>query len=132
MWREPRGAENHEADQAVSSHVVQARALSDYMEFKRITASSPSICQSTFSLISLSADLFLLFFLVTKSCLTLLQPHELWPTRLLCPREFPRSNTGVGCHFWLQGIFLIQELKLHSLADGFITTALPRKSYFHM
>ena len=28
---------------------------------------------------------FLLLFLVAKSCLTLLQLHELWPTRLLCP-----------------------------------------------
>ena len=25
-----------------------------------------------------------------------LQPHGLWPTRLLCPCEFPGKNTGVG------------------------------------
>ena len=29
--------------------------------------------------------------------------------RLLCPWEFPSKNTGVGCHFLLQGIFLTQE-----------------------
>ena len=26
----------------------------------------------------------------------------------LCPWNFPGKNTGVGCHFILQGIFLIQ------------------------
>ena len=25
--------------------------------------------------------------------------------RLLCPWDFPGKNTGVGCHFFLQGIF---------------------------
>ena len=34
-----------------------------------------------------------------------LQPHELWPTKFLCPWNFPGKNTGVGCHFLLQGIF---------------------------
>ena len=28
----------------------------------------------------------------------------LW-TRLLCPWDSPGKNTGVGCHFLLQGIF---------------------------
>ena len=27
------------------------------------------------------------------------------PTRLLCPWDSPGKNTGVGCHFPLQGIF---------------------------
>ena len=26
------------------------------------------------------------------------RPHGLQPTRLLCPRDFPGKNTGVGCH----------------------------------
>ena len=42
--------------------------------------------------------------LVTKSCLTLLRPHELKPVRLLCPWDFPGKNTWVGCHFLLRGI----------------------------
>ena len=29
------------------------------------------------------------------------QPHGLWPARLLCPRDSPDKNTGVGCHFLL-------------------------------
>ena len=43
-----------------------------------------------------------------KSCQTLLRPHGLYPIRLLCPLNFPGNNTGVGCHFLFQGIFLIQ------------------------
>ena len=30
------------------------------------------------------------------------------PTRLLCLWDFPGKNTGMGCHFPLQGIFLTQ------------------------
>ena len=52
---------------------------------------------------------------VNKSYPTLLQPHGLYPARLLCPWDFPGKNTGVGCHFLLQGIFLAQELTLHLL-----------------
>ena len=39
----------------------------------------------------------------------------LYPVRLLCPWDFPGKNTGVGCHFFLLGIFLNQELNLHLL-----------------
>ena len=46
--------------------------------------------------------------LVTKSCLTLLQPCGLKPAMLLCPWDFPGKNTGVGYHFLLQGIILTQ------------------------
>ena len=38
-----------------------------------------------------------------------LQSHELQPTRLLCPWNFPDKKTGVGSYFLLQGIFLTQE-----------------------
>ena len=40
------------------------------------------------------------------------RPHGLWPTRLLCPWDFPGKNTGVGCHFLLQGIFPTQGSNL--------------------
>ena len=39
-----------------------------------------------------------------------LWPHGLQPARLLCPWGSPGKNTGVGCHFLLQGIFLTQGL----------------------
>ena len=41
-----------------------------------------------------------------------LQPHGLWPIRLLCPWDSPGKNTGVGCYFLLQRIFLIQGSNL--------------------
>ena len=41
--------------------------------------------------------------------LWLCDPHRLWPVRLLCLWDFPDKNTGVGCHFLLQGIFPTQE-----------------------
>ena len=37
-----------------------------------------------------------------------LRPHGLGPARLSCPWNSPSKNTGVGCHFLLQGIFLTQ------------------------
>ena len=39
-----------------------------------------------------------------------LRPHGLWPTRLLCPWDFPSKNTGEGSHFLLQGVFWTQGL----------------------
>ena len=55
---------------------------------------------------------------VAKSCLTLCRLHG-----LLCPWDFPGKNTGVVCHFILQGIFLIQGLNLYlCLAGRFFTT----------
>ena len=39
-----------------------------------------------------------------------LWPHGLQPARLLCSWNSPGKNTGVGCHFLLQGIFLTQGL----------------------
>ena len=37
-----------------------------------------------------------------------LWPGGLQPTRLLCPGTSPGKDTGVGCHFLLQGNFLTQ------------------------
>ena len=37
-----------------------------------------------------------------------LQPHGLYLARLLCPRNSPGKNTGVGCHSLFQGIFTTQ------------------------
>ena len=38
--------------------------------------------------------------------------QTLQPSRLLCPWSLPGKDTGVGCHFLLQGIFLTQRLNL--------------------
>ena len=63
-----------------------------------------------------------------QSCLTLCDPMDC----ILCPWGFPGKNTGLGCHFLLQGIFLTQELEPMSplypaLARRFFTTELPGK-----
>ena len=42
--------------------------------------------------------------------------HLVPSTRFLCPWDFPGKNTGVGCHFLLQGIFLTQRWNLHFLS----------------
>ena len=41
-----------------------------------------------------------------------LWPHGLQPTRLVCPWHFPSTDTGVDCHFLLQGIFPTQGSNL--------------------
>ena len=45
---------------------------------------------------------------------SLVSPWTVAP-RLLYPWYFPGKNTGVGCHFLLQGIFLTQGLNLRLL-----------------
>ena len=46
---------------------------------------------------------------IQSSRLTLLWPHRLWPVRFLYPWDSLGKNTGVGCHFLLQGIFPTQR-----------------------
>ena len=53
--------------------------------------------------------------LVTMSCPTLLQPHNLQPIRFFCPWNFAGKNTGMGCQFLLQGVFLTQGSNPHLL-----------------
>ena len=48
--------------------------------------------------------------LIAKLHPTLLLPHILQCTRLLCPWDFAGKNIGMGCHSLLQGIFLTQGL----------------------
>ena len=61
-----------------------------------ITAFIPNICSPIFSSSSVSHSV------VSDS----LRPHELELTRLLCPWDSAGRNTGVGCCFLLQEIFL--------------------------
>ena len=59
-----------------------------------------------------------------------LQPHGLYPTRLLCPWNFPSKNTGMGCHSLLQGIFLTLGSNLDLLhASELFTIWATRKSF---
>ena len=68
---------------------------------------------------------------VTQSCVTL-WPHGLQPAKLLCPSHSPGKNTGMGCHFLLQGIFPAQGsnprlLHISCIAGEFFTTEPPGK-----
>ena len=47
-----------------------------------------------------------------------LWPHGLQPARLLCPSDFPGKNTGVHCHFLLQGIFPTRDWTCVSCIAG--------------
>ena len=47
-----------------------------------------------------------------QSCLTMCDPIDGQPTRLLHPRDSPGKNTGVGCHFLLQCV----KVKVKSLS----------------
>ena len=51
---------------------------------------------------------------VAQSCPTL-RPHELQPTRFLCPWDSPGKKIGEGYHFLFQGIFPTQGWNLHLL-----------------
>ena len=73
---------------------------------------------------------------VTQSRLSLCDPMDYSPPRLLCSWDFPGKNTGMGCHFLLQGIFSIPGLNPHllmspalasALAGGFFTAVPPGK-----
>ena len=68
--------------------------------------------------------------LVAKSCPTLGTPRTV-AYQAVSPWDSPGKNTGVGCHFLLQGIFLTQAsnpclLHLPALAGGFFTTSTTR------
>ena len=66
----------------------------------------PSLCNKNWTLWSPRCCVF--------SCSVMsdsLQPFGLQPPRLLCPCDFSGKNTGMGCHFFLQGIVLTQGSK---------------------
>ena len=65
---------------------------------------------------------------VAQPCPILCNPHGLEPTTLLCPRNSPSKNTGVGSHSFPQGIFLTEGLN-PSLLHCRITIWAIRKAH---
>ena len=47
-----------------------------------------------------------------------LQPHGLYPVRLLCPWDSPGKNTGVDCHSLNQGVHCMLAKLLNALWTG--------------
>ena len=63
-----------------------------------------------------------------QSCPAPCGPMDCSPPRPLYPWDFPVKNTGVGCHFLLQGIFPTWDQTCVScIAGRFFPTAPPRK-----
>ena len=57
-----------------------------------------------------------------------LQPHGLYPARLLCPWNFSGKNTEVGSLSLLQGIFPTQDgTQVSWITGGFFTIWAPRE-----
>ena len=57
--------------------------------------------------------------LAAKLCPTLVTPWTIYSpagSSVLYPQDFPGKNTGVGCHFFLQGDLLDLGIKPGSLA----------------
>ena len=75
-----------------------------FVQSKKITKGKvPKLRRLQFQTVYVSSNC-----LVSKSSPTLVQTQGLQAARLLYPWDFPGKNTGVGCHFLLQGIFLTQ------------------------
>ena len=61
-----------------------------------------------------------------------MQSYRPYPTRILCPWDSLGKNTGVGCHFLLQGIFPTQGSNLcllcllHWQAGSLVTWKSPQ------
>ena len=63
---------------------------------------------------------FIKHLIIMLLTLSSIASNSLWsqgpqPTRRLCPWDSPGKNAAVGCHFFLQGIFLTQGLNPHLL-----------------
>ena len=103
-----------------------------------------------YSVVFIFAVLSILYTLCCAQSLSHVRPfvtHKQQPARLLCPWDSPGKNTGVGCHFLLQGMFPTQgsnlrllcllhwqadSLPLSHLGSHFIYTLLQTKSQFSL
>ena len=93
---------------SVPSDIISRQVSTVEMVIYRNTLKSTPPTLSLEPRPSTSTENCVLYMLVTHSLSDFLGPHELQPTRLLCPWNSPGKNTRVGCHFLLQGIFLTQ------------------------
>ena len=87
------------------SRVMAAFVLSRPFRTARVGAH----CSYVWAMGAVDTDIFLYLIacLLSHSVVSgPLQPCGPEPSRLLCPWDFPSKNTGVGCHFLLQGYTL--------------------------
>ena len=76
-----------------------------FCSFKSRACLLPSHCSVASDCIALSRMLLFSHSVASNSA----RPQGLWPARLLCLWNFLGRSIGVGCHFFLQGIFLTQR-----------------------
>ena len=81
-----------------------AKQIHSVIEFTKIISLLLSSSSSSVALVGQSLSHVQLF-----------ATPELQHARFLCPWGFPGKNTGLGCYFLLQGIFLDQGLNLYLL-----------------
>ena len=62
---------------------------------------------------------------IPKSCPTFCDPMDCSPPLSFCPWDFPGKNTGIGCHFFLQGIFLTRDQTHSSCISRWLFTTEP-------
>ena len=72
-------------------------------------------CEHKFSWQGSSPELQLLLLLSHSVVSDCVRPHRRQPTRLPCPSDSPGKNTGVGCHFLLQGMKVKSEREVAQL-----------------
>ena len=76
--------------------------------------------------------MFILKWKVASVVSSSLQPYVLQPARLLCPWDSPGKNTGVGCHFLLQGLILTEGLNQGLLHCRKIFYCLSHRETLHI
>ena len=92
---------------------MSPKTQSSQTNFKSIVINQLKVCWIlSRKIINSNIMLYMVVAVQLLSCAGLLRLHGLQPTRLLCPWNFPGKNTGVGCYFLLQGIFLTQGSNL--------------------
>ena len=104
------------------SQYIHSYFISSHISLSRTLFWFPLPCSRTFLIISDPGDntecVCVCVCVCAHVCLVMsvsLWPHGLQSARLCSSWNFPGKNTGVGCHFFLQGIFLIQGLNPHLL-----------------
>ena len=87
---------------AVAKLLQSCSTLCDPIDGSPPGSSVPGILQArTLKWVAISFSNACMHAKSLQSCSTLCDPRDSSPPRLLCPRDSPGKNTGVGCHFLL-------------------------------
>ena len=75
-----------------------------------VFSNESTLCMELLNILQIMVKMYVscTSFQLFQSCLTLCDPMDCRPTRLVCPWDSPGKNTRVGCHSLLQGSSLTQ------------------------